>query len=84
MARYFRAKHDLFGGTVVHWLALLPPGYNSWSYQGLSVWGLHALPVLAWVPFWCSGFFPQSKYIKVSLTDNSKFSTGVSVHGSAL
>ena len=57
-------KIEDMGSTVAQWLALSPPskkalGSNpgrSRSFQVLSVWSLHVLPVPAWVYSGYSGF----------------------------
>uniref|UniRef100_A0A7N8WPR4 Acetyltransferase component of pyruvate dehydrogenase complex n=1 Tax=Mastacembelus armatus TaxID=205130 RepID=A0A7N8WPR4_9TELE len=47
--------------------------------RGLSVWSLHALPVLVWVFSRYSGFLPQSKNMYVRLIGDSKLPIGVIV-----
>ena len=54
---------------------------GSWfkPWKGLSVCGLHVLPVPVWVSFEYSGFLPQSKDMHVRLIGGSKFPIGMIV-----
>merc|ERR1712035_33517 len=54
------------------------PGFESPSWQGLSVWSLHVLLVSAWVLSGYSGFLPQSKDMQHHrLIGDSKLPVGV-------
>lgn len=55
------------GGTVLQWLALMPPSKMSWALGSnpgaikvlvFFVWGLHVLPMRVWGFLWVLWFPP--------------------------
>jgi len=52
------------------------PGFDS-QLGSLSVWGLHILPLSAWVSSGGSGFLPQSKDVRVRWIGHAKLPLSV-------